>query len=71
MFKKKLPQWSMLPAEVEVTHFYGTLPFLDPLSDPASLPFPGPELIRYLNSFRYQDPYLSRSWIPLPPPVSV
>jgi hypothetical protein len=23
MFKKKLPQWSMLPAEVEVTHFYG------------------------------------------------
>jgi hypothetical protein len=24
MFKKKLPQWSMLPAEVEVTHFYGT-----------------------------------------------
>jgi hypothetical protein len=21
MFKKKLPQWSMLPAEVEVTHF--------------------------------------------------
>jgi hypothetical protein len=25
MFKKKLPQWSMLPAEVEVTHFYGIL----------------------------------------------
>jgi hypothetical protein len=24
MFKKKLPQWSILPAEVEVTHFYGT-----------------------------------------------
>jgi hypothetical protein len=25
MFKKKLSEWSMLPAEVEVTHFYGTL----------------------------------------------
>jgi hypothetical protein len=24
MFKKKLSEWSMLPAEVEVTHFYGT-----------------------------------------------
>jgi hypothetical protein len=24
MLKKKLSQWSMLPAEVEVTHFYGT-----------------------------------------------
>jgi hypothetical protein len=23
MFKKKLSEWSMLPAEVEVTHFYG------------------------------------------------
>jgi len=26
MFKKKLPQLSMLPAEVEVTHFYGRAP---------------------------------------------
>ena len=25
MFKKKLTEWSMLPAEVEVTHFYGTV----------------------------------------------
>jgi hypothetical protein len=25
MFKKKLSEWSMLPAEVEVTHFYGTI----------------------------------------------
>ncbi len=25
--KKKLPQWSMLPAEVEVTHFYGISEF--------------------------------------------
>ncbi len=24
MFKKKLSEWSMLPAQVEVTHFYGT-----------------------------------------------
>jgi hypothetical protein len=23
MFKKKLSEWSMLPADVEVTHFYG------------------------------------------------
>jgi hypothetical protein len=23
MFKQKLSEWSMLPAEVEVTHFYG------------------------------------------------
>jgi hypothetical protein len=31
MFKKKLSEWSMLPAEVEVTHFYGTI-FLSPIN---------------------------------------
>ncbi len=25
MFKKKLSEWLMLPAEVEVTHFYGNM----------------------------------------------
>ncbi len=56
----------------ELFHYLDKIrfPFLNPLSDPDSLSFPGPELIRYLNSLRNQDPDLSRIWI-RPLPVSV
>ncbi len=47
MFKKELSEWSMLPAEVEVTHFYGTiqhgqgekhrLRFFSPFTPPAKV----------------------------------
>jgi hypothetical protein len=55
MFKKKLPQWSMLPAEVEVTHFYGTDSQLDPFPIPSMdsqpYPFPIPSMDSQLYPF--------------------
>jgi hypothetical protein len=65
MFKKKLSEWSMLPAEVEVTHVYGNVFFYPKMKFTLSLGFqkgrpsyrrsfqPSKENIRHFKTWNY------------------